>query len=607
MKQFVIRRNIFLAAMAGLFVYSDSFGACDSLDDLKWMFSDWELRTEDSLVTESWRRVSPKTAEGRGRVYSVPDFRISSSESMRLASMAGEIFYTAKVAHNEFPVSFRLTSCSEKTAVFENPSHDFPTRVAYEMTGPGTVSVDVSGLQGDGFSLSYGRGTPRALRRIALTFDDAPRSDTAKMTGAERTRNLIRSLASADSPPVIFFSTAKGIDEAGDARMRAYQDAGHTIGNHSFSHQRIHRIGVDAYIADIQAAHQILAGYENFVPLFRFPFLDEGRDAETRDTLRNALKEMGYRNGYVTVDNYDFHMDSLLQAAVKQGREVNFPQLGKAYVEALMRGVRFYADMADRHLDRPPVHTLLLHENDLAALYVDDLIRALRNEGWTLVDAVEAFEDPIADVEPDTLFNNQGRVAAIAATNGASLRDLVHPLEDTAQLELMFEEFGAFGAPNPPVGEPGVHHQRPGAPEKSFGDKTQNPAPGMAVPDGRPDDCASLPRADTALQACSAAICRRCRWRLRHGDDGDVCRRFQEGGNRPGAFRRGHRPGHGRVFQVYPKPDVPRYGLADDRACHDPGFIERPGPNTGVCLDHPEKFHSRRRAFHGSGFWPAVS
>ena len=289
-------------------------------------------------------------------------------------------------------------------------------------------------------SMSEGNG-----KRIALTFDDAPRGDSRALTGDERTRMLIENLAQAGSPPVIFYSRAKGIEEHGDARMRAYQQAGHYIGNHTFSHQRIDKLGIDAYVADIKAAHDMLSQYENFVPLFRFPFLDEGRDVETRDQLRQVLKDLGYGNGYVTVDNYDFYIDSLLQKALEQGRVVNMENLGRVYVETMMQAVSFYADIADQYLDHAPAHTLLLHENDLAAMFVGDLITALRNEGWTIIDARQAYADPIANVEPKTLFNGQGRVAAIAHTLGARRRDLVHPAEDTEFLDLLFERHKVFG------------------------------------------------------------------------------------------------------------------------------------------------------------------
>jgi hypothetical protein len=85
---------------------------------------------------------------------------------------------------------------------------------------------------------------------------------------------------------------------------------------------------------------------------------------------------------------------------------------------------------------------LLLHENDLAALFVDDLAEALRRKGWTIVPAIEAYQDPIATQLPDTLFNGQGRVAALARSHGAGPRDLVSEWEDEARLRALFVDAG---------------------------------------------------------------------------------------------------------------------------------------------------------------------
>ena len=80
-------------------------------------------------------------------------------------------------------------------------------------------------------------------------------------------------------------------------------------------------------------------------------------------------------------------------------------------------------------------------------MFAGDLIHELRAEGWTIVDAREAYKDPIAT--PDTLFNNQGRVAAIASIRGAEANELTHRAEGTVYLEQLFEEQNAFGSDHP--------------------------------------------------------------------------------------------------------------------------------------------------------------
>lgn len=155
-----------------------------------------------------------------------------------------------------------------------------------------------------------------------------------------------------------------------------------------------------------------------FKPWFRFRFLDEDRAIADRDAIRQALSEAGYFNGYVTVDNYDWYFDRLFQTALHEKKRADYEKLEPLYLEHLWQSITFYDQMALAALGRSPKHVLLLHENDLAALFVDSLINFLRTKGWKIISPAEAYEDPIAAMIPDVLMNNQGRVAAFAKAGG---------------------------------------------------------------------------------------------------------------------------------------------------------------------------------------------
>ena len=81
-----------------------------------------------------------------------------SQESLRLVEMSGEVFYVAKVGHNDLPIAFKLTSGSDDRAVFENPQHDFPKRLEYRLT-EGRLVVTVSDGGTRGFTLDFTRTT----------------------------------------------------------------------------------------------------------------------------------------------------------------------------------------------------------------------------------------------------------------------------------------------------------------------------------------------------------------------------------------------------------------------------------------------------------------
>lgn len=279
---------------------------------------------------------------------------------------------------------------------------------------------------------------PATAREIAITFDDAPTNDSTLMTGEERTKRLIAALKAAGIEQAAFFCVPRGRPAAELARLSAYAAAGHLIANHSDTHRNLRNLTAEEYLKDIAAADAILKGLPNFRPWFRFPFLAEGETREKRDAVRAGLRAMNYAQGYVTVDNYDWYLNTLANNAKKAGQTVDDSALRDLYVEMLVKAIEFYDAIAVKNFGRSPRHVLLLHENDLAASYIGDLAAELRRRGWNIVGADAAYADPIANIEPDTLFLNQGRVAAIAHAKGAKPIDLVHEDEDEAALEALF-------------------------------------------------------------------------------------------------------------------------------------------------------------------------
>jgi len=284
-----------------------------------------------------------------------------------------------------------------------------------------------------------------AQRRIALTFDDVPRSRGPFLTPDERTRRLIAQLRRARVGQAAFFITTGNLDRpdgaGGEARISAYVAAGHVIANHSHSHLWATRTPVEAYVADLDRAASWLSGRPGWRPWYRFPFLDEGRDTpERRDALRRALAQRGLSSGYVTADSYDWHLEALLNLAVHANRPIDRAALRSLYVEAIVGAAEFSDSIAVETLGRSPAHVLLLHETDLAALFIADAVAALRARGWRIVSADEAFHDPIAGQEPDSMFLGAGRIAGLANARGRPRRELVPQWNEEDYLTRLFNE-----------------------------------------------------------------------------------------------------------------------------------------------------------------------
>lgn len=281
-------------------------------------------------------------------------------------------------------------------------------------------------------------------QEIAFTFDDAPTADGPIFRGEERTQRIVHALKKHNVDEAAFFILTNNLREETAGRMKSYTDAGHILANHSHRHMWIHQAGTQAYLEDVATADSILSNFPRYAKWYRYPYLDEGRTVTARDSIRAGLKDLQLINGYVTVDNYDWYLNSLLKAAKEQNRKINLDILGDIYIQHIYSSLQFYDNLARTHLGRTPRHVLLLHENDLAALFLDDLIAFLKARGWKIISPRVAYQDPIADHVPDVLFNGQGRIAAIVREKGIPARELVQVSEDEEFLDRLVKSRKAF-------------------------------------------------------------------------------------------------------------------------------------------------------------------
>lgn len=262
-----------------------------------------------------------------------------------------------------------------------------------------------------------------AQKRIALSFDDVPRHPGAFLDPDVRAKTLVGALRKAGVKQAVFFVTVGNIGnpDTGDgaANIARYVQAGHVIANHSFAHKRLSGMAAADYLADIDRAEGWLKGRAGYRPWFRFPFLDEGgKDKARRDAVRAGLKARGLSNGYVTAESSDWNVEGLAAAAKTRGKRIDMKALRDLYVESHVDAAEFYDALAVKVLGRSPAHVMLLHETDIAALFVGDLVTALRSKGWEIVTADAAYADPIRDLHPDTPFAQGTLTEALAWGKG---------------------------------------------------------------------------------------------------------------------------------------------------------------------------------------------
>jgi len=262
---------------------------------------------------------------------------------------------------------------------------------------------------------------PISDKKIAFSFDDIPRGAGAFLKSGERHKMLIEGLANGGVKQAVFFINPGRITaHDNDAEtVAAYAAAGHVLANHTADHSRLSKSSVAGFLADIDRAEEWLQGKPGYRPWFRFPFLDEGgRDKWKRDAVRSGLKERGLINAYVTVDASDWMIENMALSAAENRKLMDWNALRELFVESYVESANFSDQLARRTLGRAPVQMILLHETDLAAMFVDDLAKALKQDGWQIVSADEAYQDPMVQMEPDVAFADGTRTQMLAWERG---------------------------------------------------------------------------------------------------------------------------------------------------------------------------------------------
>ncbi len=213
-------------------------------------------------------------------------------------------------------------------------------------------------------------------------------------------------------------------------RLSHWEKAGHTIANHTYSHGFYDEIGFQAFSADVKKCHEMIKDSSAFAPLFRFPYLKGGKTAEQRDAIQGYLKNLGYQNGYVTIDASDWYVSQRLEEALKKNPKTDTKIYRDYYLKHMWDRSVYYDNLGKKHWKTPFKHTVLIHHNLLNSLFLDDLIQMYKNKGWKIISSKDAFKDPLFDQVPEVVPHGESILWLLAKRAGDST--LRYPGEDAA-------------------------------------------------------------------------------------------------------------------------------------------------------------------------------
>jgi peptidoglycan/xylan/chitin deacetylase (PgdA/CDA1 family) len=255
-------------------------------------------------------------------------------------------------------------------------------------------------------------------RQIAITIDDLPAGAANSMSAAaitEMTAKLLATLRQQQVPVVGFVNEGKlykfgEVDERIKA-LNMWLDAGFELGNHTFGHTSLNGAGLkdfeESVVRGETVTRLLLAQHKMRLRYFRHPYLDVGRDLQTRRDAEAFLVARGYRLAPVTLDAWDWAFSRVYDDAKKRGDTAVQQEVASAYLSYSAAMFDYEEKLSRDLIGYEPKQILLLHANQLEADHIGELLDMIRKRGYRFITLEDALGDQAYGM-PDTYIGEEG-------------------------------------------------------------------------------------------------------------------------------------------------------------------------------------------------------
>src|SRR5208282_2250157 len=255
-------------------------------------------------------------------------------------------------------------------------------------------------------------------RQVAITIDDLPATGANSMNGAEineMTAKLLAALQKEKAPAVGFVNERKlykfgEVDDCIKA-LNQWLDAGFELGNHTFGHTSLNNVTLQAWEEDVMRGETVtrilLAQHHMKMRYLRHPYLDTGRDLQTRRDAEAFLAARGYQIAPVTLDAWDWMYAGVYEDAKQRGDSALQQELVSSYLAYSDQVFAYNEQLSRQTIGYEPKQILLLHANQLEADHIGELIELMRKRGFRFITLGDALSDQ-ADSLPDTFVGEEG-------------------------------------------------------------------------------------------------------------------------------------------------------------------------------------------------------
>jgi beta-lactamase regulating signal transducer with metallopeptidase domain/peptidoglycan/xylan/chitin deacetylase (PgdA/CDA1 family) len=288
-------------------------------------------------------------------------------------------------------------------------------------------------------------------RQVAVTLVNFPGNFLDPGQLVPKTRHLIGRLAAHDIKAVAFVNEKRlyrGGPEPDAERLkllRDWLDAGHELGNETYSHKSLYRASLAEWRADVERGEQLMsklvAERGGRLRYFSYPYLNTGSDPAEKQAAEEYLRGRGYEIHPVTIDSMDWLFNRAYGEALRAGDAAGAARIRAEYVPYMERMFAFYEKYSREVVGREFPQVLMLTGGPLNADAIDELVTMMKRRGYSFVTMEEAMKDAAYRMADNyTGEHGDSWIARWAVSKGLPHRD-TEEVNLPPAMQKYFEEF----------------------------------------------------------------------------------------------------------------------------------------------------------------------
>jgi len=243
-------------------------------------------------------------------------------------------------------------------------------------------------------------GEAMAGPTVVLTMDDLPAHGVlpAGVSRLDVAHQMTDALKAAGLPPTVgFVNGVHTVNEPASAPvLTLWHDTGNILGNHTWSHPGLSKTDTAAYEAETARNEPLLVRYAQGSDwhFFRYPFLDEGKDAAQRAEFRTYLAKAGYKIGAVTMVLDDWDYPEPYARCAARNDLVSIAKLEALYLKRVQDGYDYARALSAKAYGRDIAYIILMHIGAFQARMLPQVIALYKAKGAGFGTLEEALRDP---------------------------------------------------------------------------------------------------------------------------------------------------------------------------------------------------------------------